>query len=175
MSEAQNRSEVLAQVKNPLIFFALALLVIEAVLGIVIVNSEMTPAHQFYAFLIMATLFAIVVGLVAVITIWRPSHLYHDVAELKEIIDSAAFSDTIEEAVRARVRADCLIDRPPSQDRLLWIGRLQTLWVKKSHKPFAIRVPPGARPAVSPGIPAYLPRRSMPTSWNIWTISCSRP
>lgn len=117
MSEAQNRSEVLAQVKNPLIFFALALLVIEAVLGVVIVNSEMTPAHQFYAFLIMATLFAIVVGLVAVITIWRPSHLYHDVAELKEIIDSAAFSDTIEEAVRARVRADCLIDRPLSQDR----------------------------------------------------------
>lgn len=117
MSETQSRSEVLAQVKNPLIFFALALLVIEAVLGIVIVNSDMIPAHQFYAFLIMATLFAIVVVLVAVITIWRPSHLYHDVAELKEIINSTAFSDTIEEVVRAQVRVDCLIDHPPSQDR----------------------------------------------------------
>lgn len=48
MPEEQNRSGMLAQVRNPLIFFALALLIIEGIIGLVVTNSQITAAHQFY-------------------------------------------------------------------------------------------------------------------------------
>jgi len=47
MSDKRNRGDILGQVRNPLIFFAPALLVIEGIIGIVVARSEMTGQYQF--------------------------------------------------------------------------------------------------------------------------------
>ena len=66
-------------VRNPLIFFSLALLIIEGIIGIVALKSKINADQQFYVLCIMAFLFFTVVVIVALITIKWPSHLYEDV------------------------------------------------------------------------------------------------
>jgi len=106
MPEEQNRSGMLAQVRNPLIFFALALLIIEGIIGLVVTNSQITAAHQFYSVCIMASLFLVVVLVVAAITIWWPSNLYEDVVNLKEFINSEGFRDAIEDVLVEKDRVN---------------------------------------------------------------------
>ena len=48
---------ILGQVTSPLIFFALALLVIEGIIGITVVKSKLDAIQQFYMILVMAFLF----------------------------------------------------------------------------------------------------------------------
>ena len=64
----QNVTGILGQVRNPLIFFSLALLVIEGIFAAVAIYSQMTGGYQFITFCIMAILFLVVVGTVAWIT-----------------------------------------------------------------------------------------------------------
>ena len=66
---------ILGQVTTPLVFFALALLVIEGIIGITVVKSKLDAIQQFYMILVMAFLFLAVVGLVAWITVKYPLNL----------------------------------------------------------------------------------------------------
>ena len=72
---------ILGQVTSPLIFFALALLVIEGIIGIAVVKSKLNAIQQFYMFLVMAFLFLAVVGVVAWITVKYPLNLMDKVDE----------------------------------------------------------------------------------------------
>ena len=110
-----NRPSVLTAVRNPLIFFSLALLVIEGIIGLVVAKSQMTGGYQFASVCIMAMLFLFVVGIVAYITIRWPRHLYEQIAKeletsrrIEEFINSAAFRDAIEDVLMARVKPESL-------------------------------------------------------------------
>lgn len=114
----RTRQSLLAQIRNPLIFFALALLVIEAIVGAVVATSKMTPILVFASVCVMAALFLIVVCAVAFITIRWPHHLYEQVQrdlrfarQIKDFINSQAFRDTVKDIVIETVRAECLVGR----------------------------------------------------------------
>lgn len=85
--EKTDRKGVLGQIRNPLVFFALALLLIEAIIGAVVAASKMTGDQQFYSVIIMAFLFFSVLGAVAIITIKWPTHLYEEITLIKQKID----------------------------------------------------------------------------------------
>ena len=93
---------VLEVVGNPLKFFALALLVVDGAIG-AIAGLALEGAAQLQAVWIMAGLFLVVVGIVAVITFWRPENLYEKVRDLEDIINSKGFRDAIEEVVDERL------------------------------------------------------------------------
>ena len=76
MSNKWPRSGVLGRIRNPLIFYALALFLIEGIIGSVVATSCMTDQYKFLSICIMAFLFFVVVVAVTVITIKWPRHLY---------------------------------------------------------------------------------------------------
>ncbi|MBM4038406.1 MAG: hypothetical protein FJ290_07820 [Planctomycetes bacterium] len=115
MGRREARGSVLGAVRNPLIFFSLALLVIEGIIGVVVANSQMTGPYQFASVCIMAGLFLVVVLTVALITVKWPKHLYEEILRelessrrVREVISSPGFRDTIEDIVATRVRPECL-------------------------------------------------------------------
>ena len=72
---------ILGQVTNPLVFFALALLVIEGIIGVTVVSSKLDARQQLYMILVMAFLFMAVVAMVAWITVKYPLNLMDKVDE----------------------------------------------------------------------------------------------
>lgn len=56
----------------------------------------------------MTVLLIFVVAVVATITIWRPTHLYEQVNELKNAINNEGLHDMIEDAVIDLVQKECL-------------------------------------------------------------------
>ena len=109
------RSGILGRIRNPLVFFALALLVIEGIFGLVVSVSEMSPNQQFASLLLMMLLFVLVVGLVALVTIKWPANLYEQVAEhlvasraIEDFVTGPAFRDAVEDVVVSLLRPDAL-------------------------------------------------------------------
>ena len=109
---------ILGQVTSPLIFFALALLVIEGIIGITVVKSQLDAMQQFYMILVMAFLFLAVVGLVAWITVKYPLNLMDKVdesiarnEEIENFVESDIFRDTVVDIV-----AD-IVQRSQSKER----------------------------------------------------------
>ena len=109
---------ILGQVTSPLIFFALALLVIEGIIGITVVKSQLDAMQQFYMILVMAFLFLAVVGLVAWITVKYPLNLMDKVdesiarnEEIENFVESDMFRDTVIDIV-----AD-IVQRSQSKER----------------------------------------------------------
>ena len=93
---------ILGQVTSPLIFFTLALLVIEGIIGITVVKSKLDAIQQFYMILVMAFLFLSVVCLVAWITVKYPLNLMDKVdesiarnEEIENFVESDMFRDTV--------------------------------------------------------------------------------
>jgi hypothetical protein len=80
MAIGKDTAMILETVKNPLVFFALSLLVIEAILAIVVTNSNLSEIHIFYSVCIMAFMFFCIVGIVTFITIKYPDNLYADLS-----------------------------------------------------------------------------------------------
>ena len=115
MTKKNERTAILAQIRNPLIFFALALLLIEGIIGMVATKANMTEMHTFYSVCIMAVLFVVVVGVVTLITIKWPRHLYEDIVQeietthaIKEYLESPAFKDTVEDILYKRIKQECI-------------------------------------------------------------------
>jgi prepilin-type processing-associated H-X9-DG protein len=71
-------------VRNPLTFFALALLVVESTWGSVLVSAGLTPDQKLHVIDRMALLFALVIVVVAAITFFRPSHLFQATARARD-------------------------------------------------------------------------------------------
>ena len=99
-----NRKGLLGQIRNPLVFFALALIIIEGIIGIVASKSQMTGQYQFFTILLMAFLFLCVVASVVLITIRWPKHLYEQIAEsidtvneMQDFINSEGFADVVKD------------------------------------------------------------------------------
>ena len=102
---------ILGQVTSPLIFFALALLVIEGIIGITVVKSKLDAIQQFYLILVMAFLFLAVVGLVAWITVKYPLNLMDKVdenlkrnEEMETLLGSDMFRDAVIDIVAGMAR-----------------------------------------------------------------------
>ena len=102
---------ILGQVNTPLVFFALALLVIEGIIGFTVVNSKLDATQQFDVILIMAGLFLAVVFVVAFITVKYPLNLMDKVDEslgrnerMEKFLESDAFRDTVADIVDDVVR-----------------------------------------------------------------------
>jgi hypothetical protein len=80
-------AEVLAKVKNPLVFFALALLVIEASLAAIIGSGKLEANQTFWSVIIMAVLFLFVILVVTILTYRVPANL---MAQLKSVAQTEA-------------------------------------------------------------------------------------
>lgn len=113
MSDGRSRADVLSQIRNPLVFFGLALLVIEAIVATMVVKSGMSGDQQYRALWIMAALFLFVIVIVALITIVWPEHLYENIdkrlrrtEEVAKLLESDAFRDYIEEIVATRIQLE---------------------------------------------------------------------
>ena len=103
-------ASILKAVRNPLGFFALALLVVEAAIG-AIATYRLEDQNVLWALVLMAVLFVVITGLVAVIAFWRPGHLYEQFDELKNTANSEGFRDIIDDAIMHLVKEDCLRNR----------------------------------------------------------------
>jgi heme A synthase len=106
MNDKTHWAAIIEQVKNPLGFFSLSLLVIEAVFGAVVVFSKMGQDYQYRAFLIMTGLFIAIVLIVTLLSIIFPKHLWEqlnrtsaETERLASILESTAFSDKIDERI----------------------------------------------------------------------------
>ena len=98
----KDKKGIIEQVKNPLKFFALALTIIEVVIGIIAVKAEMGKTYRFLLVLLMILIFLIVISAVGLIVIKWPQNLYENIAEtvknteqIKEFVDSKAFEDVV--------------------------------------------------------------------------------
>ena len=107
----RGRRGILGEIRNPLVFSALALLIIESTIAIAVRGSGLESRYKFYVICIMAALFLIVFVIVMVITFWRPEHLYEiseGVKQLKSLVRSSLFKDTVEDTIVKRVKPECL-------------------------------------------------------------------
>ena len=114
MTVGQNPAKLLAQVRNPLIFFTVGLLVIEGALVWVVVDAPFAEDYRFYTVVLMVGVFLIVILVVAGITVWRPRNLYEDVTPLKEFINSDGFQDALADIITTRVKPECLSQQEES-------------------------------------------------------------
>lgn len=71
----KGRAEVLDTIKNPLIFYALALLIVESSLSVVLFSGKLQGDQNFWAVIIMASLFVFVVLIVTFLTYYVPANL----------------------------------------------------------------------------------------------------
>lgn len=87
---------MLSAVTRPLGFFVLALLIVEAFLGTVLVGSDLSPDHKYIGMWVGVALFVFVVALVAFFVWKKPRHLMFD--QLGHLVDSgkAAYGSNIQ-------------------------------------------------------------------------------
>ncbi len=108
-STQAGRSGVLRSVDNPLAFFVLNLLIIEATLTIVLTCSRLSEDHIWIGFLWMIGIFFIEVLIVAGFTIFAPKNLLYGKEEHRELLlEPSALKDQIEDVIAARVKAEAL-------------------------------------------------------------------
>lgn len=65
----KRRATILGQVRNPLIFFSLVVLVIEGMITVAVTTSKMADPYKFAAICLMVFLVLVVVAAVTMITI----------------------------------------------------------------------------------------------------------
>jgi hypothetical protein len=83
----KRRADVLDTIKNPLIFYALALLIVESSLSIVLFSGKLQGNQNLWAVIIMAFLFVFVVLIVTFLTYYAPANL---MAKLEGVARAAA-------------------------------------------------------------------------------------
>ena len=99
LKKTKSRAGILGKVRNPLGFFALALLIVEGMIGIVVSTSNLTSDQTFIAILIMSGIFVLVVGVVTLITVKWPTHLYETIVEIKSFLEGPALRDVIYDVI----------------------------------------------------------------------------
>ena len=114
-STFKDRVRVLEQIRNPLVFSALALLIIESAIGLVINSLDIEARFKFYTICIMAFLFLVVFIAVMIITFTRPTHLYENIAKelenakhLTEFVNTPGFREFIEDVIINQIKPECL-------------------------------------------------------------------
>ena len=101
-----DRIGVLGQIKSPLIFFALALLIIEGFLLAVLGLTDFNETLQFILILLMFIAFIAIVACVTFLTVKYPTHLndklskeLSELNDVKEFVESPAFKELIDQQV----------------------------------------------------------------------------
>lgn len=100
----ERRAEVLDTIKNPLIFYALALLIVESSLSVVLFSGKLQGDQNFWAVIIMASLFVFVVLIVTFLTYYVPANL---MAKLEEVARAEA-QRVSQEASRTLIRSQMI-------------------------------------------------------------------
>lgn len=93
--DSSGRQGILREIKNPLVFYALALLIVEGALAAVLATGNLAEAHVFASTITMAALFFVVVAAVTVLTYVKPRHL---MAEFEKKVLSEAKNVALKEA-----------------------------------------------------------------------------
>ncbi|MGA2175598.1 MAG: hypothetical protein ABSH38_11515 [Verrucomicrobiota bacterium] len=106
---ALNRAEILQQVKTPLGFYVLTLLIVEGTLSIVLTCSKLTEEHIWGGFLWMIGVFIGLVVLVSLFVWLKPEGLLFEKDQyLPSEIDPSALRDQIEDLIYKNVKPESL-------------------------------------------------------------------
>jgi hypothetical protein len=102
-------TEALRQIKTPLGFYVLTLLILEGTLSIVLTCSKLTEEHIWTGFLLMIGAFTAVVILVTLF-VWRKptSLLFEKEQYLPPELDPSALRDQIEDLIYKNVKPESL-------------------------------------------------------------------
>ena len=92
-NEGDSKAQILDAIKTPLSFFALALLIVEASLTVIVVSGRMGQDQTYWSVMIMACLFILVVFAVTVLTYRVPAHL---MARLQNVARKEARNVSVE-------------------------------------------------------------------------------
>ncbi len=95
--------DFIKSVRNPLGFYAFAVLIIYASMTIVLTTTNLDSSQIFIAFILMAILFFLILVSVTLITILWPKHLYENIAKDVEelrLFSGKAFVDAVKEIVQ---------------------------------------------------------------------------
>jgi hypothetical protein len=85
MDNKDNWAKLIEVINRPLGFFALALLIVETSLAIILVFSSLIEEHKFIGMLLVVALFVFVVIIVTILVWCRPKYLiYSEEAHLKD-------------------------------------------------------------------------------------------
>ena len=106
---ATSRTEILQQVKTPLGFYVLTLLILESTLSLVLTCSKLTEEHVWRGFLWMVVMFIGVVLLVTVFVWFKPQGLLFEKEQyLPPELDPLALRDQIEDLIYKNVKPESL-------------------------------------------------------------------
>jgi|GEM_PF-1867384 len=103
MDQSKFNVDFIKSVKNPLGFYAFSILIVYASMTIVLTTTNLDTNMIFWAFVIMAFLFLLILVSVTIITILWPKHLYESIAEDVEelkLLSGDAFIDAVKEIVQ---------------------------------------------------------------------------
>ena len=104
-----DRGQILQQVKTPLGFYVLTLLILEGTLTVVLTCSTLTEEHIWSGFLWMIAIFIGVVILVTLFVWLKPQGLLFEKEQyLPPELDRSALRDQIEDLIFKNVKPDSL-------------------------------------------------------------------
>ncbi|MGD0410680.1 MAG: hypothetical protein ABSC18_03185 [Verrucomicrobiota bacterium] len=108
-SRAMKRTQILQQVRTPLGFYVLTLLILESTLSIVLTCSRLTEERIWNGFLWMTWLFIGVVGLVTLF-VWKKPEcwLFEKEQYLPPELDPSALRDQIEDLIFKNAKPESL-------------------------------------------------------------------
>ncbi len=107
--QAIDRTQILQQVKTPLGFYVLTLLILEGTLSIVLTCSKLTEEHIWSGFLWMIAMFIGVVVLVTLFVWKKPERLLFEREQyLPPELDPSALRDQIEDLIYKNVKPESL-------------------------------------------------------------------
>lgn len=107
--KSADRGDTIRAITTPLGFFALALLIVEATLAIVLTWSKLDAEHIWSGFLWMIGTFIGVVLIVTALTIFNPKNLLYGKEEhANPALEPSALKDQIEDLIAANVKPECL-------------------------------------------------------------------
>jgi hypothetical protein len=112
-SSKGSRTDIIRSITTPLGFFALALLIIEATLAIVLSCSKLSEEHVWEGFIWMLVIFASTLLIVTFFTWLNPKNLLYGKEEyLSPALDPLALKDGVEELIVKNVKPECLKTPP---------------------------------------------------------------
>jgi hypothetical protein len=104
-----SRGKLLQIIQAPLAFYVLALLIVEAILGLFLGLAGFSEERKWIGFLILIGVFAGVVAIVTIFAALNPKNLLYGKEEHSSPqIDPSALHDQIEDIVLKLVKDDCL-------------------------------------------------------------------
>jgi hypothetical protein len=104
-----SRAGILREIKTPLSFYVLTLLILEATLSVVLTWSKLTEEHVWAGFVCMVVVFACVIVLVTLFVWHKPEVLLFEKDNyLPPELDPSALRDQIEDLIYKNIKPESL-------------------------------------------------------------------